>query len=73
MDTKLIAKAVLFAQDVYESSYDRKTRKYKLGHPKCAKVACIKLGIPLNMVYPIYLLNLLAWNDIQDWAEKHDA
>lgn len=64
------ARAILRAQEHREESYNEEKKEYTLSHKEAAERGAIGLGFDQRVTQPICLLNLLAWNDIQAWAEK---
>lgn len=60
-----LAKAILEAQRIHEESWDADRKEYKLSQTDAAKQAC---GEDMHMAGLVCLLNVLSWNDAQDWA-----
>lgn len=59
---------VLDAQGIYENSWNKRTKKYKLTQHDAAVKACENAGQPKEWAMPVQLLNITAWNDVQLWT-----
>lgn len=77
MEEKEFAKKILEAQKIREESWDSKEKKYLKDHGDAVLEACgiNKIDKRINNIldtvpfaYPMYMLNIVAWNDIQEWA-----
>lgn len=68
MDKKELAAVILRAQELQEMSWNGK--KYTLNHQQAAEKA-LGLNDDPAMATVVYLLNKLAWNEIQDWAKEN--
>lgn len=74
----LLAKAILFAQDIQEQSWDDKARKYSVDEAAAANKACKILEFDklisdeqhrLILYRMVEYLNIYSWNESQGWAE----
>jgi len=67
IDERQFARWILETQKIREESWDIKNEKYT----KNILEATIATRVPEKWIQVVYLLNLLAWSDIQDWAIKN--
>lgn len=79
MTGKDIAQAILTAQRIREESFIPSTdperirtedQSYSLSEREAAQRAVRKCNLPEYMIQLIYILNVTAWNDVQDWANE---
>lgn len=72
-DERKIARAIIDAQAMHESSYKQEAEgglgEYELGIEECLRRTCRKNGLTPNM-YRLLNLAMYLWNDIQIWAEE---
>lgn len=69
MDVKIVARAVVTAQDAHEASWDSDGSRYTVDREDCFKAACEMLGLPVRLAEVLYLANTWS-NDMRAWAEE---
>ena len=69
MELKQFAEAVELSQKIYEESWDEEKQIYQIPPDRAADLALKQLNLPSEFILPLYLLNLFAWNGIQNWAD----
>ena len=67
--SKLVAKTILKAQNIYEDSWNIEKTKHNISHEDAAYEACLATGLDIPWSKYIAHLNWCAWNDIQGWAD----
>ena len=69
MTPYMFAKLVLRAQDIGEASWEAVEKgRYGKTEAQAAEEAVLELEHENEWAMVVYLLNRMAWNDIQDWA-----
>lgn len=66
---KILAKALLLAQEIHEKSWVSKKQSYAIDLYKASILAIKELGLDEKWVPIIDYLNCYLWNDVQMWAE----
>lgn len=66
-----LAKMILDAQRIYEESWSPKGGRYTISLDNAVVKANASRpeSLPKEMEQIVYWLNLLAWNDVQEWAK----